>query len=176
MIGDAPQQRLDVLQVVEDPAQLLGGLAVWVLGALLQSFQQRLDGRAEQDDVVEARMELRLVLLAAGEEQDVGVLGVEQPDDRVLAPALASVAERLRPAVVRVDRLVAASGERLDDARFAGSGHAREEHPLHGAEDRGASPFRGVDKVGECGLEWGEVEINHEAPDDAPRRVRTHDR
>ena len=109
-------------------------------------------------------------------EVRVPLLALAGEADRVLAPPLAPVGERLRPAVVGVDRLVPTGGEGQNDARLPGPRHAGEEHPLHGAEDRGASPFRGVDKVGECGLEWGEVEINHEAPDDAPRRVRTHDR
>jgi hypothetical protein len=41
--------------------------------------------------VVELRVEPPLVLLAAGDEEDIGVLGREQLRDRVLAPELAPV-------------------------------------------------------------------------------------
>jgi hypothetical protein len=50
-------------------------------------------------------MEPDLVLLAAGDEQHLGVLGAQELADRVLPPALAAVRHRLAPSVVRIDGL-----------------------------------------------------------------------
>lgn len=47
-----------------------------------------------------------LVLLASGQEQHIGVLGVQESRDSVLSPPLPPVGQRLPPAVVSVDGLV----------------------------------------------------------------------
>jgi hypothetical protein len=74
VIGHPAQQGLDGLDVVEEAPQFLEVLAVRVARPRRQSLDQSLDRRAEQDDVIELRVELRLILLAAGDEQDVRVL------------------------------------------------------------------------------------------------------
>jgi hypothetical protein len=53
-------------------------------------------------------MEPNLVLLAAGDEQDVSILDVQEPLDGVLAPHLAPVRLDVAPSVVRVDGLESA--------------------------------------------------------------------
>jgi len=56
-------------------------LAVRVTGPGRQSFDHGLRRRAEQDDQVETDMETDLVLLAPGDEPDIGVLGVQHCGD-----------------------------------------------------------------------------------------------
>jgi len=48
-----------------------------------------------------------LVLLAPGDEQELRVLGIQEFGDRVLAPPLTPVRQRLAPAVIGVNGLVA---------------------------------------------------------------------
>jgi hypothetical protein len=76
VIGCLPEQRPDRGQVGEDPVHVAVLLAVRIASAGGQSFRHDLRGRAEQDDQVEAGAETDLVLLAAGDEHDIGVLGV----------------------------------------------------------------------------------------------------
>src|SRR5262245_54439462 len=76
-------------------------------------------------------MERALVLLAAGDEQDIRVLGREQCLDRVLPPQLAAVRLHVAEAVVRIDGLVAARRQLADDAGLARAGQTGQEHALH---------------------------------------------
>ena len=59
-------------------AALVGGLAERVVRPGREPLQQDLERSGQQDDVVELGMEPHLVLLAAGHEQDVDVLGRQQ--------------------------------------------------------------------------------------------------
>ena len=74
VIGRSPQHRLNGLNVATDAGELAGCFAVGVAGSGRQPPHQHLERSAQQDDVVELRMELRLVLLTARDEQNVGVL------------------------------------------------------------------------------------------------------
>jgi hypothetical protein len=78
MIGHSPQQRLNGLDVIDNAAELFGCLAVGVAGSARQPPHQDLERCAQQNDVVELRMESRLVLLTARDEQYVGVFGGQQ--------------------------------------------------------------------------------------------------
>lgn len=61
-------------------------------------------------------MEADLVLLAPGDEQHIGVLGVQEPGDGVFAPPLPPVWQMLAPAVVGVDGLVSQCCQLADHA------------------------------------------------------------
>src|ERR1700722_19362662 len=92
-------------------------------------------------------MELSLVLLAAGDEQHIGVLGVQEPADRVPPPALAAVRQGLAPSVVRIDGFEPAGRERMEDAGLASTRHPGQQHPLHG-RDPTTQDARSVRPVG----------------------------
>ena len=129
--GCPAQERLYRHHVVKEPTTFFGVLAVRVVDPRGQPVDQSLDRRAEEDDVVELRMELHLVLLAPGEEQNLRVLCIQQGLDGVLAPQLTPVRLRLAPSVIGVDSLEPAGNQLLDDARFPGPRHARDEDALH---------------------------------------------
>ena len=74
VIGRSSQQGLNILDVIDNAAELFWCLAAGVAGSGRQPPHQHLERSAQQDDVVELRMELRLVLLTARDEQNVGVL------------------------------------------------------------------------------------------------------
>ena len=84
--------------------------------------------------MVELRMEPDLVLLAAGHEQDVCVLGGQQRRDGVFSPQLAAVRKHLAPAFVGVDGLVPAGGQLAHDGGLPGGRHARQQDALHTCE------------------------------------------
>ena len=134
MISHLPQQRLNGVDVIEDAAEFAGCFAVGVAGSRRQPLHQGLGRRAQQNDVVELRTELRLVLLAAGDEQNLRVFGGQQCLDGVLPPRLTAVGQGLRPPVVGVDGLVPASGQRADNARLPGPRHPGQKNSLHAQE------------------------------------------
>ena len=134
MIGCLAQQWLDDSQIIEDPAEFTGPLAVRVAGAGYQPLGQDLGWSAQQDDHIELRMEADLILLTPGDEQHVRVLCGQEAFDSVLPPLLAAVWQGLAPSVVGVNRLVPAGSKRLDNTRLPGPGHTGQQHPLHGRE------------------------------------------
>jgi hypothetical protein len=111
VIGHPAQQRLNRLDVIKDPAEFLRCLAERVTGPVCQPLNKRLNRRAQQNNMIELRMELHLVLLAASDEQDVRVLGGQQCLDGVLPPYLTAVRQTLAPPIVSVDCFVPASGQ-----------------------------------------------------------------
>ena len=88
--------------------------------------------------MVELRMECRLILLAAGDEQ--GVLGGQKCPDGVLALHLTAVRLQPGPPVVRVDGLVPTGDQLSNDARLPSARHPREKNPLHVGERTSRTP------------------------------------
>src|SRR3954464_1683768 len=111
MVSDLAKVRLDRLDVVHDALQVPRSAAVRVVGSRGDTLKERADRCAQQDDPVEVREELDHVVLASGEKENLYVLHSEEVSNRVLAPSLPSIRERLCVAVVGVDGLVAAIGE-----------------------------------------------------------------
>src|SRR3954454_11388241 len=126
MVGDLAKVRLDRLDVMHDGLQVARSTAVRVVGSCCDTLNERADRCAQQDDRVEIRKELDHVVLASGEEENLYVLHSEEVSNRVLAPSLPSIRERLCVAVVGVDGLVATMGECSRDRRLAGPGHPGE--------------------------------------------------
>src|SRR5689334_20078523 len=77
--------------MLEDAVELLGILAVGIVGARGQPFDKDARRRAEQDDVIELLMEASLVRRRAADKQHVRVLGREEALYPVLAPDLITV-------------------------------------------------------------------------------------
>ena len=105
-------------------------LAVWVVRPRLQALDHGLERGAQENDVVEPRMEPpRFSSQPATKRTSASSVA--------RSSSIASSCQRWRPsadlaeAVIRVDRLVAASSELADDARLPGPRHAREQIPLH---------------------------------------------
>jgi hypothetical protein len=73
MIGHPLQQRLNGLDVIGKAPKVLECLAVGGANPGGQPSGENHERSAQQDDVGQLRMELRLVLLAARDEPDVGV-------------------------------------------------------------------------------------------------------
>lgn len=115
--------------------ELLGRRAIRVVRPRRQPLDKNLQRSAQQDDVVELRMEPCLVLLAARDEKDVHVLGGQKCLDGVLPPHLTAVRMELNPPIVRVNGPVPAGDQLADDARLPGSRHPGEKDSLH---DRGS--------------------------------------
>lgn len=110
VIGRSPEQGLNILDVIDNAAELFWCLAVGVAGSGRQPPHQHLERGAQQDDVVELRMELRLVLLTASDEQHVGVFCGQKCLDGVFPPPLSAVRQGLGSPVVGVDSFEPAGG------------------------------------------------------------------
>jgi hypothetical protein len=155
MIGGHAQKRLDGLEIIEDPAEFAGRLAVRVAGPGGQPPGEDLGWSAQQDDHIEPRMEADLILLAPGDEQHVRVLGGQELSDGVLPPPLAAVRHRLAPAIVGIYGLVPAGSKRLDNTGLPGSRHASQQHPLHGREPTAAELLPVKVRIGVSGATTG---------------------
>src|SRR5882757_1348653 len=131
VVGTPAQEWLDPLDVGPDPAQLDSRLSVRVVRPPRHTSEEDVYGCAEKDDAVELPVEGGLVLLAAGDEKDLRVLGVEELLDGGLPPALPPVRLDVAPTFVRVDRLVSPRPELGDHAGLSDPGHARQEDALH---------------------------------------------
>jgi len=131
MIGRPPQQRLNGLDVIGNAPEVFACLAVGVAGPGRQPSGKNLERSAQQNDVVGLRMELRLVPLAARDEQDVGVLSCQQCPDGACPPHLTAVRQRLGPPVVGAGSFEPASGQLADNARLPGPRHPGQENSLH---------------------------------------------
>ena len=131
MIGHPPQQRLNGPAVIDNAPEVFGCLAVGVACSGRQPSRKNLEWGAQQNDAVELCVELRLVLLAARDEQDVGVFGGQQCLDGVFPPPLTAVRQRLGPPFVGVDRFEPASGQLADNARLPGPRHPGQENSPH---------------------------------------------
>ena len=84
--GGSSQQWLDGAHVPKDPSEFVRILAVRVGGPGGQPLHEYRGRRAQQDDVVELRVEPPLVRLAAADEEHVGVVGREESLDAIFAP------------------------------------------------------------------------------------------
>ena len=97
------------------------------------------DGRAEQDDRVEATVELPLVRPAPADEEMTRAVPFEELGEPVLAPhpLRRAVVSRRPPAPVLrigVDDTMATAAERRQCRRLPRTGHARYEHLRHRRE------------------------------------------
>ena len=132
-----PQERLDGCQVGEDPLALGCALSERVVGPLLDPREHHVDGRAEQDDRVEATVELPLVRPAPGRRRDDprrARRGARRAGPRATpTPGGAVVSRRPSAPVLRigVDDTMATAAERRQCRRLPRTGHARDEHLRH---------------------------------------------
>jgi hypothetical protein len=110
------------------------GALPYGLPVLAVSLSIMVRAGAQQDDQAETGTEADLVLLAPGDEQDVTVLGVQEPGDRLFPPPLPAVWQLLAPAVVGVDGLVSEGRQLADHARLPGARHPGQQNPLRGRE------------------------------------------
>jgi hypothetical protein len=139
----AAPQRLDGLQQLQRPGDVLGTGSVGIVGPRGQPLYDDVGRRTEQDDVVEPRIELPLVRGTPGQEQHVGVSGGQERFDAIFSPnpvlsgietgllVTGDTDHFLQPPVVGVGGVVAASGKFRNHRRFPSSRHAGDEHPFH---------------------------------------------
>src|SRR5947209_12874600 len=121
-------------------------LTVQIGGAGGQSLYEHRGRCAEEDDVVEPRVELPLVRLAATDEEHFRVGSRQESVNAIFAPnpiQLTGIDYPFGPFVrVRIDGLVAARGQLSNQRRLAHAGHAGKQYPFHSGSLSWSGCFR----------------------------------
>lgn len=149
--GDFPQPRFDGPHEPEYAGDFLGAASVRTCHTGGEPLDQECVRRGQEHDAIETREDRPHILRATADEEDVGVLAVEEVPDAFLPPdpvaarsggrfrgrrvAAEVDGDPLRSLIrVEVDGLIAAGGRLADQGRLPGRRHPCDEASLHDPE------------------------------------------